>query len=398
MRRPLHLDAIATTPLATSVREAMLPFLEGLTGHPGGVHSSANRLDEAKENARQLIRAFSGATESGRVIFTGSGTEAVNLAVMGWARARAKPAHIVSTLIEHPALDGALARLRKEGHRITFIPVDANGFPLLEELERCVRKQPIDLLATHLAHYEIGTRQNVIELGKFCRRTGARFFLDATHGMAWNPLSMADHGVDLLAFSPHRFFGPAGVGVLVAATGIPLAPLYDGGMQEEGLRPGTGSVPLIVGAGAACDLAMREAPTWQETTQKYQHQFKEILSSTLEEIRWGGPEPGLQRDPHHLQLSVGYVESEAVALFADLRGVQFTSGTGCLRPEEKGSRTLRVLGMEPEFRTGNLIFGLLPDLTDQDVEDAAGVVVQAVQRVRSMSPGWMERANRSAGA
>ncbi|MEM1158939.1 MAG: aminotransferase class V-fold PLP-dependent enzyme [Verrucomicrobiota bacterium] len=386
MSESLYLDAIATTRISDSVRERMMPYLDQNYGLPAGAHTMALDARDAVEASREECLEFIMAPERSTCVFTGSGTEANNLGLLGFVRARKQTSRVITTQIEHPSILGACDILEQEGHEIVRLEVDKAG-RLSPTAAAAVLSQG-DLLVTHLTNYDLGTRQNVIELGRMTQKVHAMLMVDATFGAGWNEFSMQEAGADLVTWAPHRFFGPTGVGILVARAGIHLQPLYYGGNQEHGWRPGSGSVAHMVGAGAACQEAQKRQGGWIAAVSVHQLEFMRQLSEQLTEFQLNGAELGPDRDPHHLSFSIRGVEGEAVLLNLDLKGVQLTSNTGCVTAADKISPVLKAIGVEQELATGTLVAGLLPDYSSKEICRAVELLVTAVQHVRSMSQSW----------
>ncbi|MEM6885656.1 MAG: aminotransferase class V-fold PLP-dependent enzyme, partial [Verrucomicrobiota bacterium] len=306
--------------------------------------------------------------------------------LMGYVRAQGKKCRVVTTAIEHPSILGACDALADTGHEIIRLEVDSTGFVLPDAVVDVLK--PGDLLVTHLANYDIGTRQALSELGQIARNVKAVFMVDATFGAGWNEFSMQSVGADIVTLAPHRFFGPAGVGVLIVGPGVELKPLYFGGAQEYGWRPGSQSVANIVGSGAACSEAMLNGEAWRESTAQSRCDFVRLLEDKLSEFQLNGASLDAGRDPHHLSISIRGVEGEAVLLNLDLKGVAVTSNTGCVTAADKISPVLKVIGVELELATGTLVIGLLPEHSSGDMTRAVDLLVSAVERIRSMSQSW----------
>lgn len=386
MPASLYLDAIATTRISDPVRQSMLPFLDKMFGIPSGAHSLALDARDAVAEARESCLQFIGAVKRSSCIFTGSGTEANNLAILGYARRTGKSTRIFTSSIEHPSVTGACEALERDGYEVTRLAVDEWGRVDFSPLSGQARAG--DLVVTHLANYDIGTKQDLSEVVRVCQSVGAVLLVDATFGAGWNTLDMAEAGVDMVTFSPHRFFGPSGIGVLVTRPGVELDPLYYGGSQEFGLRPGTSSVAHAVGAGMACREAMAHMTEWAAATSDHQRDFLTLLLEKVTEVRLNGMEPGVERDPHHISFSVLGIEGEALLLNLDLKGIELTSNTGCVTASEKISPVLRTIGVSEELALGTMVAGLLPEHRAEDIEHAVDVMVSSVARIRSMSQSW----------
>jgi len=250
----IYFDNAATTPVDPRVRAAMQPYLDGCFGNPSSLHVEGRTARAAVENARRQVAELVGASPSG-VIFTGSGTEADNLALVGAARAFAgQPVHIVTSAIEHPAVRETCAWLaQREGVTVTYTPVTPDGIVDPDAVAALIGPET-RLVSIMAANNVVGTLQPVRELARVARARGVLFHTDAVQAASCVPLDMQRDGIDLLSLSGHKLYGPKGIGALVCAENVPLAPVIHGGGQERGLRSGTENVAAIVGFGEAARL------------------------------------------------------------------------------------------------------------------------------------------------
>ncbi|HAV60955.1 MAG TPA: cysteine desulfurase NifS, partial [Verrucomicrobiales bacterium] len=254
----IYLDHLATTPLLPEAREAMLPFLGERFGQPGSIHQQGLAARDALARAREQFSVLVNAESPESILFTSSGTEAVNHAIKGLAwHSRRRGSHIVCSAIEHPAVLASIEFLKRDGITCTRVPVDGEGFIDPGAVRRAITDETF-LIATHAANYDAGTIQPVRELGAVAADAGVTFLVEANYTGGWLPLNVQELGIDLLTLSPHRFYGPKGVGVLYRNRRVRLAPLIHGGTQEAGLRAGIENVAAIVGAGVAAEQAGRD--------------------------------------------------------------------------------------------------------------------------------------------
>lgn len=387
----LYLDAIATTPVAPEIRLALEPWLSDQFGNPSGGHSRALDVRETIDEVRESVREFCGASGDDQVVFTGSGTEGNALGVVGFFRGLEREGTLLISKGEHPSLLEAARLIEREGHRVIRVGLQSSGLLDLNSVEESCRDHKVDLVSTHLANFDSGAVQPVQELARTAHRWGARVFIDGTTGAAWNSFSLKDTGADVFTFSPHRFFGLPGLGVLVKKKGLVFRPLYSGGQQESGLRPGMENIPGIVAAGAACRLATQNADQWRFSTGLLQKRFLESCRQQIGFTHLHGPEPGRERDPHHLNIAFECTEGEAVLLNLDLKGVQCTSQTGCVSAAEKVSHVLIEMGISRQQSLSSLLFGFLPTQSEEEIIQAVVSLQVAVARIREMSPAWRQR-------
>jgi cysteine desulfurase NifS len=362
--RHVYMDHNATTPVAPEVRAAMRPFLEDECGNPSSVHARGAAARDAVESARRAVAQVLGCTAR-RVVFTGSGTESDNMAVLGAARARrSRGRHVITSAVEHPAVLEACRALGREGFDVTVLPVDGGGRVATESLERALRPDTV-LVSVMTANNELGTVQPVAELAALARDRGALVHTDAVQALGKLPLGVEELGVDLLSVSGHKIHGPKGVGALYVRRDVELEPLVHGGGQEGGLRPGTENVPGIVGLGRACQLAERGRRAGRmERLAALCDDLARGVADLVEGARVNG-------DPHHrlahtLSVTLPGIRGESLVLMMDRRGVRFSSGSACKSGNPDPSHALLATGMDDAHCT--VRFSLGPDNTREDVD------------------------------
>jgi len=383
MKRRVYLDHLAGTPLAPEVREAMRPFLEeDFTGNPGSLHGRGLAAREALEKAREQCAQFIHATP-GDILFTGSGTEANNLAVKGAAFAqRERGNHIVLSHIEHPSIDRSVAWLEENGFVATRLGVDGEGRVAPNDVAKAIPDQTI-LIASHHASHDLGTVQDVEAIGAIAVERGVPLLIDATASGGWLPINVQTANISLLSLAPHRFSGPQGVGILYRNRRVPLTPLLHGGVQEDGLRAGTENIPAIVGAGTATALPLPDVAPLQQ-------KLHEGLMERLELIHLNGPKPGTGRLPSQLNYSIEYLEGEGLALALDLQGVAIASGAACVTQNLAVPPALLAIGLDSALAKGNVILSLGRDSTPDDIAHVLDTIPGQVAKLRAMSPAWAE--------
>jgi len=387
MRR-VFLDHQSTTPVRPEVFEAMKPFFTEDSGSPSSVHQLGLRARGALARAREQVAALINAESPDQIVFTSSGTEAANLAVKGTAYANQhRGDHIVISAIEHPSVIHSAEFLEQRGFKCTRVKVDQEGWVDPADVRAALTEKTI-LICVHHVNHDIGTIEPIRAIGELAAGKGIPLFVDAVASGGWLPIDVQTMGVQLLSLSPHRFYGPKGVGVLYRNRRVRLASVLHGGVQEGGLRAGTENVPAIVGAGVAAALAARELPERIAHTTALQKALWEGLKHRVEYVKLNGPEPGPRRSGTNLNLSVEFVEGEGLALALDLQGIAVASGPSCVSHSLKISPVLMAIGLAHSLAQGNLILSLGRDNTAEDIEFAVKMFEKTVAKLRSMSPFW----------
>ncbi len=384
----LDFDAQSSTPVLPEVLAAMQPFWAEHWGNPSAPHHMGLRARDALDRARAQVAQFLHAGSPEEIIFTASGEEAINLAVKGtaWANQR-RGRHIIATAIEHPAVAQSIEFLAQQGWTCSRVPVDAQGFVDPEAVRAAMTDQTI-LICVHHANHDIGTIEPIQAIGVIANERGIPLFVDATASAGWAPLDVQSLGVDLLALSPHRFYGPKGVGVLYRQRQARLVSLVHGGPQEGGRHAGLENVSGIVGAGVACEVAARELTQRTAHVSALQQKLWRGLSDVVPRLRWNGPLPGESRLPNNLHFSLAGVEGEAVLLRCDMKGLLIASGAACLGRSARLPAVLEAIGLDPAWGRGSLLMSLGKDNTEAEVAEVLRLFPAVVQTIREMSPTW----------
>lgn len=368
--------------------EAMRPFLTEAWGNASALHQHGLRARQALERARGQCAVLIGAASPEEIIFTSSGTEAVNLAIKGVAHANQRRGrHLVASAIEHPAVLNSLEFLETQGFTITRLGVNADGLLNSEELHAALSDQTV-LVCVHQANYDIGVVQNLQALARVAGERGVPVFVDATFSGGWLPIDVQALGVQLLALAPHRFYGPKGVGVLYRNRRARLTSLIHGGVQEGGRRAGTENVAAIVGAGVAAEAAARDLAARLAHTTRLQVRLWKGLANKIPYLRLNGSEPGPKRLCTNLNVSVEFTEGEGLVLFCDTRGVAISSGTACVSRATRASPVLQAIGLDHSLALGAILLSPGQENTDDDIDYALDVLTSAVTRFRSLSAAW----------
>jgi cysteine desulfurase len=386
LKLPIYLDNNATTPLDPRVLEAMMPYLTDVFGnaasrnHPFG-WAAEEGVDYAREQISALINC-----DPKEIIFTSGATESDNLAIKGvFEMYSQKGNHVITATTEHKAVLDTCKHIEKLGARVTYLPVDEKGLISLEELEAAMTPETI-LVTIMYGNNETGTIQPIREIAAIAHKHGALFMTDATQAVGKIPVDVIADGIDLMAFSAHKMYGPKGVGALYVRRKNPRVKVtaqMDGGGHERGMRSGTLNVPGIVGLGKACELARLEMTKDAERLSTLRDRLeKELL--TLEESYVNGSVE--HRLPHVANISFKYVEGEG--LMMGVKDLAVSSGSACTSASLEPSYVLKALGLSDDLAHSSLRFGLSRFTTDEQIDYAIGHVQEAVTKLREMSPLW----------
>jgi cysteine desulfurase len=347
----VYLDHNATTPLREEARAAWLAAHDGLGGNPSSLHRSGRRARDLAERARARVAAALGVHED-EVIFTSGGTESNNLALAGGLAGHGGAggeAALVTSAVEHSSVLETARALERAGHPLVLIPVDREGLPDPGALSRAVARPEVGLLSLQAANNEIGSTPDLAAAAECLRARGAErplFHSDAVQALGRLPLRLDDWGVDLASFSAHKVGGPTGIGVLVRRRGVPLAPLFHGGAQEGGLRPGTEDVAGIAAAAVAIELAVSEQESFAGRARELALFLWRELASKLPGVRLHGP--GIERArrlPNTLNLGVAGADGRVLVTRLDLAGLAISAGSACASGSLEPSHVLLALGL-----------------------------------------------------
>jgi cysteine desulfurase NifS len=360
--RAVYLDHNATTPLAARVKEFMTEVME-IHGNPSSIHASGRKAREIVENARRTIARAIHCTAR-RVIFTGSGSEADNLAIKGSLAAAGKRNHIVTSRVEHPAVLQTCRWLERSGYKVTYLPVDASGTVNPADLEAVIDRQTA-IVSIMLANNETGVIQPVKDLARIAHDHGALFHCDAVQAFGKIPLDVTQLDADLVTLSAHKLYGPKGVGALYIKKGTAIHPLVNGGHQEQGLRPGTENLTGIAGFGKAVE----NLPALVERTEKLKT-LRDLLQEGIRSIFTGCRVNGenVQRLPNTLSVTLPGYRGESIVLEMDKRGIYLSSGSACSAGSPKPSYALTAMGLTENEAHNSLRLSLGVGNTREDID------------------------------
>ncbi len=364
----------------------MEPFWSEAFGNPSSLHSAGREARAALDSARRRLADHLGAQPPSCLVFTGGGSEADNLAVLGFAR-RHRPARILHSAVEHKAVLETARAAREERADVVSLPVDAQGVVRLEALQEELRRSDVrpTLVAVMWANNETGVLQPVEEIARLCREHGARFHTDAVQ--AFGKVTVRIDGpvpADFLALSAHKIGGPKGVGLLFVRDASELTPLiYGGGQEGAGLRSGTQAVPLALGFAEAAELAIRAREEEARRLGALRDRLQRQLLERVPDIRVNGGE--VERLPNILSVSVAGVAIDALLVALDLEGIGVSSGSACTTGAVEPSHVLVAMGREGEWAENTVRWSLGWATQESDIEHALDVFPRVVSRVREMA-------------
>lgn len=385
MNNVIYMDYNATTPTDKRVAEAMLPFFSDSYFNPSSFYTKAGEVRREVEKARKNVAELINADVS-EIVFTSGGTESDNIAIIGYAEKHsAKGKHIITSAIEHPAVVESFNYLEKKGYEVTRLPVDKTGTVNPENLKEALRDDTVLVSIMH-ANNEIGVIQPLKELIDIAHSRSVAFHTDAVQSVGKIDVDVKELGVDLLSYSSHKIYGPKGVGVLYLKKGTKVAPLFHGGGQEKNIRTGTENTPGIIGLGKAAELAKaemkEEAARLTVLRDKIQNEFTEKIPEIIINGKDGN------RLHNTVNISIKYIEGEAILAFLDQHGICLSSGSACSTKSLEPSHVLLAIGLDHAEAHGSLRISLGKYTTEADVDKFIEVLPPIVERLRSMSPFW----------
>jgi len=385
----IYLDYAATTPVDPKVLRAMLPYLKKDFGNPSSIHGFGQRALGAIDDARKKVADFLGCSPQ-EIVFTGSATEADNLAIQGLienqkSNLKNQKLHIITTQIEHHAVLEPCQILEKKGVRVTYLPVDREGLVKVSDIEKALGPDTL-LVSVMYANNEIGTVQPIAEIGKVLKsqKNKIYFHTDAVQAANYLECNVEKLGVDLLSLSAHKIYGPKGVGALYVRKGTPLRPLIFGGGHENGLRSGTENVTGIVGFGAAVEEIQN--PKIKIQNIKIRQLRDRIIKKVLKLISEARPNGSLaQRLPNNINFSFKGAEGEAIVIALDQKGIATSTGSACSSKSLEPSHVLLALGLSDIEAHTSLRVSLGRYTTEKEVETFLKVLPSVVKRLREIS-------------
>ena len=387
LKLPIYLDNNATTPMDPRVLETMTPyFLQHFGNAASRNHPFGWEAEEAVDYAREQVAELIGADPK-EIIFTSGATEADNLGIKGvYEMYASKGNHIITATTEHKAVLDTCKHIEKSGGEVTYLEVQPDGLIDLKELEAAIKPTTI-LIAIMYANNEIGTVMPIKEISEIARKHGVLVFTDGTQAVGKIPVDVNKDGIDLMAFTAHKMYGPKGVGALYVRRKNPRVKVtaqMDGGGHERGMRSGTLNVPGIVGFGKACELCMLDMEADTKRISKLRDKL-EIALLLLEETYVNGSRE--HRLPHVANISFKHVEGEGL-LMGFNKNIALSSGSACTSASLEPSYVLKALGLGDDLAHSSLRFGLSRFTTEEEIDYTVKAISETVIKLREMSPLW----------
>lgn len=379
----IYLDNAATTKVADSVVDAMLPYFKEYYGNASSIYQLGAKSKEALDESREYIAGTLGA-KTNEIYFTAGGSESDNWAIKATADAYAqKGKHIITSAIEHHAVLHTCEYLEKHGYEVTYVGVDENGVIKLDELKAAIRPDTI-LISVMFANNEIGTIQPIEEIGEIAKEHDILFHTDAVQAYAQVPINVDEMHIDMLSASGHKLNGPKGIGFLYIRKGIKIRSFVHGGQQERGRRAGTENIPGIVGLAAAAKRSF----SMLEEKMKKEIELRDYLISRIEaEIpycRLNGDRK--KRLPNNVNFSFQFIEGESMLILLDSKGIAASSGSACTSGSLDPSHVLLAIGLPHEIAHGSLRLTLSEENTKEEMDYVVEQLTVILERLRSMSP------------
>ena len=382
---PIYMDNHATTQMDPRVLDAMLPYFGRVFGNAASRnHSFGWEAEHAVEIAREQIAKLIGAT-SKEIIFTSGATESNNLAIKGIAEMyRERGNHIITQVTEHKAVLDTCKKLEKQGYRVTYLPVQADGLIDLEDLKNAIDDKTI-LVTIMYANNEIGVIQPVAEIGKLCHEKGVIFHTDGVQVVGKIPVNVQTDNIDVLSLTAHKIYGPKGVGALYVRRRNPrvqISEQINGGGHERGMRSGTLNVPGIVGLGKACEIASQEMEAEGERQKELRDYLKAKFEKALDYVHVNG------NMDHHLpgNLNMSFVYVEGESLLMGINDIAVSSGSACTSATLEPSYVLKALGLGDDVAHSSIRFGLGRFNTKAEVDYVSDKLIDVVSKLRELSP------------
>ena len=381
----IYLDNSATTFTDPEVLEEMLPYFTEVYGNGSSQHFFGRDALKAIDNAREKVaRAIN--CKPNEIYFTSGGTESDNWAIKGIARAhRKKGKHIITSVIEHPAVIKTCEALEREGFEVTYVKVDGEGFVSPADIEAAIREDTI-LISIMTANNEMGTIQPIREIGAIAKAHRIPFHTDAVQAIGNVPIDVAADNIDMLSMSAHKFYGPKGVGVLYKRNGIKIDRFMDGGEQGRNMRASTLNTPGIVGLGKAIEMAVADMDKHNAHIASLRDEFVRQVTERIPEVKLNGAKDFSKRLASNANFSFKYIEGESILMRLDLAGIAVSSGSACSSGSLEPSYVLLSLGVPIELAHGSIRFSFGKNNTMEEVNYTVDKLEETVRFLRELSP------------
>ncbi|MDH3558088.1 MAG: cysteine desulfurase NifS [Deltaproteobacteria bacterium] len=392
--KTIYVDNNATTRVAPEVVEEMSPYFSELYGNPSSMHFFGGQVQTKVEEARERVAGLIGARPQ-EIIFTSCGTESDNTAIMSALESNPEKRHVVTTRVEHPAVKNLVGQLKREGYRVTELPVDRDGLLSMDEVSRVIAEDTA-IVSVMWANNETGVLFPVEEIANLAKSRGAIFHTDAVQAVGKIPINLAESQIDMLSLSGHKLHAPKGIGVIYVRRGTRFSPYIIGGHQEEGRRGGTENVPYIIGMGKACELAANHLEDMNVRVKGLRDKLENGLLGKIPNSIVNGDRD--QRLPNTSSISFEYVEGESILLKLSDKGICASSGSACTSGSLEPSHVLRAMGVPFTAAHGSIRFSLSSYNTEEEIDFILKVMPPIIEKLRAISPFWDGSVARSCSA
>lgn len=382
INKRIYFDNATTTKVDDEVIKEMELYYREIYGVPSSIFSHKDGLiaKESVEKVRDMISKKLNKKE-GEIVFTSGGTEGNNLIIKGVAyKLQEKGKHIITSPIEHLSVLNVVKNLEKEGFEISYVSVDENGFVNIDELKKLIKKDTILISIQHI-NQEVGTLQNIEEIGKIAKENGVLFHTDSSLGFPYFDVDLEKMNIDFLTITPHKFHGPKGIGAVYIRDLSKIKPIMQGGYNEFNLRPGTENVPLIMGFGKAVEIFKKEDISKIEKLKKY---LLAKIVKEIEDIRINSPIE--KSHPGILNITFYYIEGESIVLRMDMLGVSLITGSACFSKSLEASHVLLAMGLTHEIAHGSIRFSLSKYNEKEEIDYVIESLKDTVKILRDLSP------------
>lgn len=383
----IFFDNASTTKVDDRVFEAMTPYFTQQYGNPASLHDLGQSAEDAVEGSRRHVASLIGAKPE-EIYFTSCGTESNNFSLFGLAKSlKGRGRHIISSSIEHISILNPLKDLKKEGWDHTLLPVDEYGSVSPEDLKKAIREDTALISIMH-ANNEVGTIQNLEDLGKIARDNDITFHSDGVASAGIIPVDVKKLGVDSYSFTSQQMYGPKGAAALYVRKGLRIKPYLIGGTQERGRRAGTENVPAIVGFGQAARIAKQELGKNAAYLEGLRNAMIEGIMAGIDNVKLNGHPQ--KRLPGNVHVSFEYIEGESILLLLNMEGIAAASGSSCVSQALKNSQVLISMGLSPTTAQGSVLFSLGKFNKRQEIDKTLEVLPPIIEKLRKMSPLYKE--------
>lgn len=382
--KTVYVDNNATTKVAPEVMEVMLPFYSEMYGNPSSMHSFGGQVAAYIENARKQVASLLGALPE-EIVFTSCGTESDGAAIRSALLTRPSKKHIVTTMVEHPAIKTLCETLSKQGYRVTTVPVDNRGRLDMDFLVKSLADDTA-IVSVMWANNETGTIFPVEEIAEITFQRGILFHTDAVQAVGKINIDLSKNKIDMLSLSGHKLHAPKGIGALYIRKGTKFSPFMIGGHQEKGKRAGTENVSSIVALGRACDLASECMEKENTYVKALRDRLEKGITDTIPRAYINGDLDS--RLPNTSSISFEFIEGEAILLMMNELGICASSGSACTSGSLEPSHVLRAMGVPYTAAHGTIRFSLSIYTTGEEIDFIIEKLPPIIKRLRSMSPYW----------